>query len=110
MRQPDFDNIVKVLKRQTPDRPTLFEFYINNKTSEILSGRKSQSGWDASWNYEMNIEAMSAAGYDYITLHGSDFSFPHFPKGQGYPIYDAASFSAYKFMDPDKANYKRLEE
>lgn len=110
MRQPDFDNIVKVLKRQTPDRPTLFEFYINNKTSEILSGRKSQSGWDASWNYEMNIEVMSAAGYDYITLHGSDFSFPHFPKGQGYPIYDAASFSAYKFMDPDKANYKRLEE
>ncbi|HQO68907.1 MAG TPA: uroporphyrinogen decarboxylase family protein [Clostridia bacterium] len=110
MRQPDFKNIVKVLKKQIPDRPTLFEFYINNKTSEILSGMHSHSEWDCPWNYEMNIKAMSMAGYDYITLHGSEFDFPHFPEGQGYPISDEASLRAYAFMDPDKTSYKRLEE
>lgn len=110
MREPDFDNIIKLLQRKTPNRPTLFEFFINNGTSEILSGMKAKSGWDCPWNYEMNIKAMSAAGYDYITLHGSDFDFPSFPEGQGFPIYDEKSFNAYKFKDPDKTDYSRLEK
>ena len=56
MREPDFDNIVNILQRKKPKRPTLFEFYINNRISEILSQMKSQSEWDCPWNYEMNIK------------------------------------------------------
>jgi uroporphyrinogen decarboxylase len=108
IREPDFNNILKVLARKTPDRPTLFEFYINNRVSGILSGMKSESTWDCSWNYEMNIKAMERAGYDYITLHGSDFDYPHLPEGQGYLIYDQKSLDAYQFMDPYKADYSRL--
>lgn len=29
MRQPDFDQLLKVLARDVPDRPTLFEFFLN---------------------------------------------------------------------------------
>ena len=108
MREPNFENILKVLRRETPDRPTLFEFYINNKTSERLSGLKSRSEWDCPWNYEMNIRAMQSAGYDYITLHGSAFDYPHKPEGQGYMIWDRDSLAAYPFMDPDKAQDDRL--
>lgn len=57
----NFENILKVLRRETPGRPTLFEFYINNKTSERLSGLKSRSDWDCPFHYEMNIRAMQAA-------------------------------------------------
>lgn len=28
-RKPDFSNLLKVLHRETPDRPTLFEFFLN---------------------------------------------------------------------------------
>lgn len=110
MREPDFDNIVSILQRKKPKRPTVFEFYINNRISEILSGMKGQSKWDCPWNYEMNIKAMSSAGYDYITLHGSEFDFPHFPEGQGYPIFDESSLNEYVFIEPDETSFKRLEE
>lgn len=102
MREPDFNNILKVLRRETPDRPTLFEFYINNKVSEILSGMSCHSEWDSAWNYEMNIKAMGAAGYDYITMHASPFWFPQKPEGQGFMIWDEASLEAYPFQDPDE--------
>jgi uroporphyrinogen decarboxylase len=110
MREPDFNNIIKVLQRRTPDRPTLFEFYINNRISQILSGMESKSTWDCPWNYEMNIKAMGNAGYDYITLHGSDFDYPHLPEGRGYVIYDDKSLDSYRFMDPYKTDYSRLEK
>ena len=31
MRKPDFNNILKVLNKQKPDRFTLFEYHINNE-------------------------------------------------------------------------------
>ena len=108
MREPNFENILKVLRRETPDRPTLFEFYINNKTSERLSGLKSRSDWDCPFHYEMNIRAMQAAGYDYITLHASSFDYPHKPEGQGFMIWDRDSLNAYPFMDPDASQDGRL--
>lgn len=39
MREPDFEgNLKKVLKKQKPDRPTLFEFIISEEAEKILSG------------------------------------------------------------------------
>lgn len=39
-REPDFNNILKVLNRQVPDRPTLFELFMSFGYYERLSGMK----------------------------------------------------------------------
>lgn len=113
-REPNFENILKVLKRQQPDRPTLFEFYLDNGISQRLTGQKAKSAWDCSWNYQMIIPAMQKAGYDYATMHSCDFGFP-VNRQQGRTvsmshgvIEDEASFLAYPFMDPDKCDEGRL--
>lgn len=114
--QPDFNNILKVIKRQQTDRPVLFEFYIDNKVSEAVSGMKAQSKWDCSWNYEMVIDVYAKCGYDYFTMHGCDFKFPtkadtsHTTRSmnQGFVITDRESFERYNFPDPKKADYSRL--
>ena len=38
MSKPDFGNILKVLRREAPDRPTLFEFFLNRPLYEKLAG------------------------------------------------------------------------
>lgn len=114
VREPNFNNILKVLKREQPDRPTLFEFYIDNAVSEKLSGQKAKSAWDCSWNYEMIVPAMNKAGYDYMTMHGSDFGFPvHRAQEKTVSINegvisDEQSFMAYPFADPAKSDFSRL--
>lgn len=114
VREPNFNNILKVLKRQQPNRPTLFEFYLDNGISQCLTGQKAKSAWDCSWNYEMIIPAMQKAGYDYATMHSCDFGFPVIrPQGRTVSmnsgvIEDEESFLAYPFMDPDACDIGRL--
>ena len=115
-REPNFDNLLKVLQCKEPERPTLFEFYLDNEISEKLTGQKAKSAWDCSWNYEMIIPAMKKAGYDYATMHASDFGFP-VVRQQGRTISmshgvitDEASFMAYPFLDPDACEKGRLAE
>ena len=40
-REPNFDNLLKVLQCKEPERPTLFEFYLDNEISEKLTGQKT---------------------------------------------------------------------
>ena len=116
VREPDFDNILRVLQRKEPNRPTLFEFYLDNEISERLTGQKAKSLWDCSWNYEMIIPAMKKVGYDYATMHASDFGFPVVrPQGRTVSmshgvITDEESFQAYPFLDPDACDTGRLAE
>ena len=35
---PDFDNLLAVLQRRAPKRPTLFEFFLNGRLYERLAG------------------------------------------------------------------------
>lgn len=36
MRNPDFTNLLKVLKCEKPERPTLFEFFLNDRLYKRL--------------------------------------------------------------------------
>ena len=40
MRDPNFNNLVKVLNKEKPERPTLFEFFLHERLYEKLSGLK----------------------------------------------------------------------
>ena len=40
MHKPDFDNLLLILNREKPKRPTLFEFFLNVPLYEKLAGRE----------------------------------------------------------------------
>lgn len=116
-RKPCFDNILKVLKREAPSRPTLFEFFLNTKLYEHIAGAKLISG-DFSKEYEIVIKAFAQAGYDYASLKGSDFGFPvHTHQKQqtistndGAVITNRSEFESYNWPDPYAFDYSRLEK
>ncbi|MBM7582141.1 uroporphyrinogen decarboxylase [Caldicoprobacter guelmensis] len=64
------------------------------------------------------IEAFKNAGYDYVTIQGSDFHFPHGEVrtlktrslNEGGVIKNHKDFENYKWPDPDLFDYSRLEK
>ena len=58
-REPDFTQLLKVLRGEAPDRPTLFEFYLNGPLYERLAGRPEPDAPAAATRREP-IEAMAA--------------------------------------------------
>lgn len=119
-RKPDIENLYKVLRREKPDRPTLFELFFNLPLYERLAGRKYNPGKDPSLEYlKLVIDAYQAAGFDYATANASDFGFPSKRKNQekstlslneGFVIYDEASFEAYTWPEAENFDCSRLEK
>ncbi|MDP3173912.1 MAG: hypothetical protein Q8M88_05710, partial [Phenylobacterium sp.] len=62
--QPDFQNIIEVLQRKKPNRPTLFEFAINDKLAQKLSGMESVDILNRLGQFKNIISAFANAGYD----------------------------------------------
>ena len=116
MRKPDFNNLLKVLRREEPERPTLFEFFLNGPLYEHLAGEKTPS--DAHHNIRFLCKAFANAGYDYATVSGSAF---HFPSGEKHRaqtlsindnavIVDRASFDAYAWPNPEAFDYTAVKD
>lgn len=116
MRKPDFDNLLAVLARDRPCRPTLFEFFLNTPLDERLTGERLPPGADAVvWN-RLNLHAYHRAGYDYVTIRTG----LEFPKGavhrektkslnEGAVIHDRASFEAYPWPDSAACDYSAID-
>ncbi|MDR2569526.1 MAG: hypothetical protein LBD23_04405 [Oscillospiraceae bacterium] len=115
--QPDFDEILLVLNKKKPSRPVLFEFFLNPTVYALLAGRKQEDDTKDAYN-RLIIDAFHAGGYDFATVHGSDFSFPieqrHFQKtvslNDGFVITDEKSFDEYKWPDAENFDYSQLEK
>ncbi|NJD04753.1 MAG: hypothetical protein FIA99_19620 [Ruminiclostridium sp.] len=118
-RQPNFNNILKVLQRKKPDRPTLFEFFMNLSLYEKLAGEKYKPTAEEIPILKLIIHAFRNAGYDYTSVRGSNFSFPcgrenerngkTISMNEGIVIFDRKSFEKYPWPDPDAFDYSRLE-
>ena len=106
-RHPDFDNILKVLNKKKPSRPTLFEFFLNDPLEQRLAR------WDGvpeteEDRFRCKIRAFRNVGYDYTTIHASDYAFKRdnvhkkssVSANEGFVIYDRVSFEAYAWEDP----------
>ncbi len=117
--EPNFGNLLKVLKKQKPDRPTLFEFFLNRPLYLRIAGREAEA-WVDQKPYgtdRMLVRAFRNAGYDYATVGGSEFSFPAREVASkntrslndGAVITDRKSFETYKWPNPDNCDYSRLE-
>jgi uroporphyrinogen decarboxylase len=121
-RKPDIENLYKILRKEEPSRPTLFELFMNQPLYERLAGRELPCRADpeeaALENLKLVVDAYAAAGYDYATTHGSAFGFTshrHQDRStvslnEGCVITDEASYEQYQWPDPDHCDFSRLEK
>ena len=118
MSNPNFENLLAVLRRQRPDRPTLFEFFLNESFCERLIGEpvadRGALGFVACT--PERALAFTNAGYDYLTVAGSELMFYDIPEQDHqtislnacHLISDRDSFDNYPWPDPDGCDYSRL--
>lgn len=117
-RDPDFNNLLAVLRRQRPARPTLFEFFMNGPLYRRLVGAEFDPGTDALAGIRLSTQAFAAAGYDYATLSFSPLCFPQGEKkslattsiNQGGLIHDRESFERYPWPSIVEADYEPIGE
>ena len=115
--RPDFNNILRVLKRQNPARPTFFEFFMNDDFYNLISQGKVFPDQDGLASWRQRLYVYWQLGYDYLSIMASDFTFPvpqlpHLAsKSQNAPgpITDRSSFLAYKWLDPADFSQMRLD-
>jgi len=115
--EPDFDNILAVLRRERPVRPTLFEFFLNDPLYDRLV--EPDDTWPEHLAPHLKvIQAFRRTGYDYATFMCPDFEFPTGEVEQkdtrsineGAVIADRDSFDKYPLPDPLSTDYSILDE
>jgi uroporphyrinogen decarboxylase len=113
---PDFDNLMAVLRREVPSRPTLFEFYFNERIyGRVVPGPTptDRTAWQRRF-----IRTFQRLGYDFATilLPGFQFSDPGlrktketFSMNEGGVIRNRKEFDAFDWPDPDEADFDMLD-
>lgn len=121
MRKPNFENLLKALRREAPPRPVLMELFMNNTIyrkfcdPKYLDDKYFESNRDIS---QLIIMASSFAnlGYDYFTVWPSGFGFPQKAREHKQTttlnhepaIYDRKSFDEYKWPEPEDYSMAHL--
>ncbi len=114
---PNFDNLLKVLRREAPERPTLFEFFLNaplyRRLAALLGAAAAErEGWF------LQQQAFLAAGYDYCTVMVPNFGFAAAAQAreksislnEGVVITDREAFDAYAWPAPAAGDYAFLDQ
>jgi len=107
-RKPDFNNILAVLDKKTPSRPTLFEFFLNDTLEAKIAQWDKMPIRNSDEYFRCKIKACANAGYDYTNLWVSEFEFKandiHTKASKsandGSIIFDRESFEAYQWESP----------
>jgi len=115
--KPDFGNLVSVLRRERPPRPTLFEFFLNEPLYRRLVGAPDDVSPHGLSDHLTVIRAFRNAGYDFATILLPDFCFPAGEVDQketrslnaGAVISDRSSFDSYPWPDPAAVDYSILD-
>ena len=114
-RAPDITNLYAILNNQAPKRPTLFEFYTNNRVETAICNAAGVTSTDP---LERKILAFRYAGYDYATIPASSFSFPYKERDMdasvslntGGVITDRDTYERYIWPDPSDYSYENIEK
>lgn len=120
-RKPDFEELLKVLAGESPDRTVLFELFHNEDLYMHVTGTSP-----ADWKnvplgaHRLRARAYRIMGYDYATLHYSAMDFPRgelthtggesYSANEGASITDRASFEKYPWPEPEDFAPEPLEE
>jgi len=118
-RKPRFYNMQLILERKAPDRPTLFEFAINNGIVNALTADISYDDNDPNAGYKKLADAYRIAGHDFALIRGRSYYFKtmrprHEGKStislnDGHLIYDRGSFERYEWPEPENADHSWLD-
>jgi uroporphyrinogen decarboxylase len=115
--EPDFNNLLAVLRREVPARPTLFEFFLNEKLYQRLAPLSKSEAETPYAAQRQIIAAFHRVGYDYATILVPGFEFPServydqqtISINTGGLISDWESLEAYLWPDPEIADYAILD-
>jgi len=115
--EPDFTNLLAVLNCQVPKRPTLFEFFLNDRLYSRLATKPPTD--DDFAHHQWVIEAFRRVGYDYATVSIPGFSFldglvlrPKLSSvslNVGNIIHTRAELDRYNWLDPNSADFDILD-
>jgi uroporphyrinogen decarboxylase len=114
---PNFENLLAVLGKEAPVRPTLFEFFLNESLYQRLAPLSKAEAETPCAAQRQVMAAFHRVGYDYATILVPGFKFPSdrvYEKqsvsiNTGGLISDWESFEAYPWPDPDRADYGMLD-
>jgi len=120
-REPNFDNVLKVLRCERPERPTLFEFFMNDPLYRRMAGPEISARDDRLAGFRVWIHAFRRLGYDYATVGSWMLGALAFPAAErahgqtvslneGFVITDRESFERYAWQDPAESDYSPLED
>ena len=115
----DFHQLEKVLCRQKPDRPVLFEYFVNGDLISYVNGESFAALVKRDDQIRAIIRFFYQAGYDYATIpsrYFNAFSFEntdHEKKAtvslnEGSAIIDRKSFDLYHWPNPERGNFELL--
>lgn len=117
---PDFGQFLKVLRRERPDRPVLYEHYIEWPILREALGDDFLPQDDPPWGWCWNTaNGFARLGYDTAPLHLSllqSFRFREpqeahgrtISQNEGAPIGTLADAEGYAWPDPDAFEYERF--
>ncbi|MDA3798326.1 MAG: hypothetical protein PF692_04505 [Kiritimatiellae bacterium] len=115
----NFDNILRVLNRECPTKPTLFEFFLNHDLYTKLAGCENPQETQLQ-AFEWLAKAFTKAGYDYVTLNPpTAFSFEGKSVNHGKDtislneykvIFDEESFAKYAWPDVNSFDYSAFDK
>ena len=117
-RKPNFENVLKVLRREVPSRPVLMELFLNDFIYSKYCDPKYLDNNEPFAHILRVATAFANLGYDYFSIHPTGFGFPakHRPHEQTTTlnheatIYDRKSFDEYAWLEPDDFNMAHLTE
>ena len=72
--QPDFRRLQAVLARRVPDRPVLFEFFLNERLHQRLVPEMAEATGEYAGHLR-RLLAFQRAGYDYANILPPGFRF-----------------------------------
>ncbi|MDO9615424.1 MAG: uroporphyrinogen decarboxylase family protein, partial [Bacteroidota bacterium] len=115
----DFTQLEKVLRRQKPDRPVLFEYFVNGDLISFVNGESFAALDNRADQIRAIIRFFHKAGYDYATIpsrYFNAFSFEntdHEKKAtvslnEGSAITDRKSFDSYNWPNPEQGDFYLL--
>lgn len=115
MRKPNFENLLKVLRREVPDRPTMFELFLNPEVNQILTGVVPEGEMPGRQNH---VDAFAAAGYDYATMSIPGFCFKRAERerinsvslNEGAIILNDADFEAYTWPEFKREQFDLVKQ
>jgi len=118
VRTPDFEQLLKVVRREEPDRPVLFEIGLNGRLIERFADPELEPDWRGTADNAYRISAWANLGYDYCRVVGSTFGFPSGERAkaksmsmnQGAVISDRNEFEAYTWPEPEEFDYSALDD